>query len=91
MERSFEKGRSSPHLWVIQCGCSKTRHKLLKITLGGKKASLQPPTLNLEVFANSSVTCGLAGRTCGLASSCLNLGEQPLGRVLFWEHVQEGL
>ena len=41
--------------------------------------------------ANSSVICGLAGRTCGLASSRLNLGEQPLGRVLFWEHVQEGL
>ena len=41
--------------------------------------------------ANSFVTCGLAGRTCGLASSCLNLGEQPLGRVLFWEHIQEGL
>ena len=79
MERSFEKGRCTPPLQVIQCNCPNARLTLLSITIGGKNASLQPRRVEPGTGDISPVTCGLACRAGGLASLWLNLEHRPAG------------
>lgn len=90
MERSFEKGRCTPPLQVIQCNCPNARLKLLKITIGGRNASLQSPRVEPETGDISPVTCGLACRAGALASSWLNLEHRRAG-CCFGSRFRNGL